>query len=126
LNISFLDLFRIENIIILDAIYDLEELNMLRSNATYYIHSHTFCGTAPSLVEAMNLGLPVISYDTETNRFTTEEKAIFFKTVDDLTSVVKSVNEEKLKEAGLHMTEVAKRRYTWDAIGQKYIKLFSQ
>lgn len=66
-----------ENIIILNAIYDSYELNAIRGNSTAYIHSHSYCGTAPSLVEAMSLGLPICSFDVPTNRETTEGKAFF-------------------------------------------------
>ena len=43
-----------------------------------YIHSHTFCGTAPSLVEAMSLALPIVAFSVATNYKTTEEKALYF------------------------------------------------
>lgn len=115
-----------KNIFIIDAIYDLNELNMLRSNASYYIHSHTFCGTAPSLVEAMYLGLPIISFDAETNRYTTEEKALFFEDLNYLSSIIKNFDKVDLKTLGLKMKEVAERRYTWKTIGQKYISIFKK
>ena len=52
-----------QNIHLIDAIYDKEKLNALRRNASLYLHSHSLCGTAPSLVEAMNLSLPVVAFD---------------------------------------------------------------
>lgn len=67
------------NIILLDAIYDKEELDYVRGNSYIYIHSHSRCGTAPSLVEAMNLELPIVSFDVPTNRETTNKKAFFLR-----------------------------------------------
>ena len=66
------------NIILLNSIFDLDILNCLRSNCKIYIHSHSLCGTAPSLVEAMALGLAVICFDVPTNRNTTENKSSYF------------------------------------------------
>lgn len=112
------------NLYLLDAIYDLNILDVLRSNAHIYIHTHTFCGTAPSLVEAMNLGLPVISYLVPTNLETTERKALFFQTSEELLQIIAKTSDEILKELGKQMKEIAVRRYTWRRISNKYAELF--
>lgn len=112
------------NLFLQDAIYDLQELDVIRSNANLYIHSHSFCGTAPSLVEAMNLGLPIIAFDVPTNHYTTEEKAFYFKDSDDLINIIKKLNSEIEQELGIKMKEIALRRYTWRRISNEYAKLF--
>lgn len=112
------------NIFMQDAVYDFDEINVLRSNANLYIHSHSFCGTAPSLVEAMNLGLPVISYNTETNLFTTEEKALFFANEGELLLQIKNIDEDTVKLNAKEMNEIAKRRYSWSRISEVYAALF--
>jgi len=112
------------NIFMVDAVYDLEILDVIRSNAKVYIHSHTFCGTAPSLVEAMNLNLPIIAYDVPTNHETTENKAMFFKTVEDLIYIIQNVTKDELTENRKKMSEIAQRRYTWEKISTKYSSLF--
>ena len=66
------------NIVLLDAIYDSTELNLLRSNCMVYIHGHSAGGTNPALVEAMFLGLPIIAFSNGFNEYTTENKAIYF------------------------------------------------
>ena len=86
-----------KNIIALDAIYDQNELDVLRSNTSLYIHSHSFCGTAPSLVEAMNLELPIICFNAETNVETTENKSFYFKTAEELKSLIRSLSNKDLK-----------------------------
>jgi glycosyltransferase involved in cell wall biosynthesis len=111
----------VSNIHMQNAIYDQEELDTLRSNAELYIHSHSFCGTAPSLVEAMCLGLPVISFKADTNVFTTENKAMYFKDETELTKLICSINEKILTENSLNMQEIANRRYTWKHISDKYL-----
>lgn len=112
------------NLWLQDAVYDKIELDVIRSNASVYIHSHSFCGTAPSLVEAMNLRLPVIAFDVPTNHFTTEEKALYFKDEDDLKVLIESSNHNKIGKLADQMYEIAKRRYTWKRIGEKYGELF--
>ena len=112
-----------DNIYIIDAIYDLSILDVIRSNAKAYIHSHTYCGTAPSLVEAMNLGLPIISFSVDTNFKTTENKAKYFTTSNDLIEVLNNSNDSEIIDLGNTMKEIAKRRYSWDVISNKYSKL---
>ena len=60
-----------KNILLLDPIYEPHTVNWLRSNARVYIHGHSAGGTNPSLVEAMNLSLPILAFDCVYNRATT-------------------------------------------------------
>lgn len=112
------------NLFLQDAVYDLNELDVIRSNARLYIHSHSFCGTAPSLVEAMSLGLPIIAFDVLTNHKTTEEKALFFDSSSSLVGILGNLNSQKELELGASMKEIANRRYTWKRISNKYAELF--
>ena len=84
-----------KNIFLIPAIYEQEKLDVLRSNCYVYIHSHSFCGTAPSLVEAMNLSLPVICYNAQTNIETTENKTMYFKDEDELLKIVQKMTEDE-------------------------------
>ncbi len=119
-----------ENLFLIDAIYDQREIDLLRSHASVYIHSHTYCGTAPSLVEAMNLGLPIIAFSNDTNPETTEKKAVFFSDTKELVTVLKSLHQDELDENKWEMFEIAKRRYTWkrivDLYENKYRELFKK
>lgn len=114
------------NIVLLDPIYDQRTLDMLRANATVYIHGHSAGGTNPSLVEAMYLGLPVIAFDVSYNKTTTEHKAHYFKTHSDLREILLSTSEEKYKELGSKMKEIAFRRYNWELIARKYQLLIEE
>lgn len=109
-----------QNIIMLDPIYDQEKLDLLRGNAFVYIHGHSAGGTNPSLVEAMYLGLPIITYGVSYNKVTTENHALYFKTAEQLKDIVKNVRIHQLEAIGNKMKEVAQRRYTWHLIVQKY------
>lgn len=108
------------NIILLNAIYNQKELNTIRSNAALYLHTHSMCGTAPSLVEAMYLGLPVICFKVPTNLETTEHKSIYFDSVQELVDVLKSLEDSSLEKLKADLHEIALRRYTWRRISQIY------
>ncbi|MBN2774879.1 MAG: glycosyltransferase, partial [Prolixibacteraceae bacterium] len=112
------------NMVLLDAIYNQDELNYLRSNAYVYIHSHSRCGTAPSLVEAMCLNIPVISYDVETNRETTENNAIYFSGNESLVKILKSLTDDDLKINKAKLFALATEKYSWNTISSEYKKLF--
>lgn len=107
---------------LLDPIYEPEPLNTIRSNCSIYLHGHSAGGTNPSIVEAMNLGLPIIAYDVTYNRESTEHEALFFKDEEDLKGRVKqlSADDHLRKALGQKMLEIAKRRYTWEIIAKKY------
>ena len=104
---------------ILDAIYDLDVLYALRSNAGIYMHGHSAGGTNPSLVEAMFFGIPIIACDVVYNRETTENKAYYFKSTTDILSHLNSASLN-----GEEMIEIANRRYTWKHISEQYCKLY--
>ena len=112
------------NLWLQDAIYDKNELDVIRSNAQLYIHSHSFCGTAPSLVEAMSLRLPVIAYNVPTNHYTTEEMALYFNDENELEVLIESLTDNKIEKLATQMYEIAKRRYIWKRISNKYGELF--
>lgn len=114
-----------KNLFMLDPIYDAEILNALRSNCTFYVHGHSAGGTNPSLVEAMYLGCPIVSFDVSYNRATTEDKAIYFSTVEDLMQHVDELTDDKLAAVKREMIRIAKYRYTWIAIANKYRRCFT-
>ncbi len=107
------------NIKMLNAIYDLDVLYALRSNAGLYVHGHSAGGTNPSLVEAMFFGIPIISYDVVFNRATTKEEAYYFKGADDLLKIIGRTDLD-----GTRMKEIAEKHYTWKAISAQYAKLY--
>lgn len=113
------------NMILLDAIYDKDELDYLRGNALVYIHSHSRCGTAPSLVEAMCLKNAIISYDVPTNRETTQNDAIFFTTSGDLNVALQKISPIDLESNKQKMFDIANKKYTWKSIANEYRELIN-
>ena len=108
------------NIILLNAIYDQKELNTIRSNASLYLHTHSMCGTAPSLVEAMYLGLPVVCFKVPTNIETTEHKSVYFESVPQLVEILRKMDDYTLSQLKKDLNEIALRRYNWKRISDIY------
>lgn len=109
-----------KSIFLLDPIYDPILLNLLRSNATVYVHGHSAGGTNPSLVEAMYLTLPIIAFDVSYNRETTENKALYFSDTQELIHNLKTFNPNLKESNATAMKEIAERRYRWEVVASKY------
>lgn len=114
------------NIYMFDPIYKPDEINLLRSNCKIYIHGHSAGGTNPSLVEAMNLGLPIIANGVVYNRETTEYRAKYFTGKEELKACVKELSSDDKKRVKLanEMKNIAEKRYTWKRIVNLYENLF--
>jgi glycosyltransferase involved in cell wall biosynthesis len=116
----------IKNIFLFDPIYNQREIDLIRGNADLYVHGHSAGGTNPSLVEAMFLGLPIISYSVSYNKTTTENKAIYFSTTDELLNHLETITEAILDNLRKEMKSIALRRYTWSAISKQYEMLIKE
>lgn len=110
-------------LILLDAIYDRQKLDVLRSNCTLYIHGHSAGGTNPSLVEAMYLGLPIFAFASGYNEYTTENKAIYFDSKASLLALIQQYRELDLLGMGNELKVIADRSYRWKNIADQYKKL---
>jgi glycosyltransferase involved in cell wall biosynthesis len=116
----------VDGLYLVDAVYNKKDLDIIRSNTKLYIHSHSECGTAPSLVEAMNYNIPIICYDVETNRKSTEGKSYYFSNVGDLKSLINNLNNIELAKLRESMYDIAIRRYSWKVIGRKYYDIIQR
>lgn len=109
------------NIEMIDPIYDLEKLYSLRAGCKGYIHGHSAGGTNPSLVEAMHFNIPVYAFDCDFNRYTTEDKAFYFSTSNNLNDLIMNENlDDSIHENAKDMKEIANRRYTWEIVTTQY------
>lgn len=111
------------NIHLLNPIYDQTILNQIRSNCTIYLHGHSAGGTNPALVEAMNLGLPLFTFDCAYNRATTFNQALYFKDIEELRSLVELTTNKTLYSLGETMLKIARENYTWAKISNQYFEL---
>ena len=113
-----------KNLYLLDAIYEIHELNMIRSNCSLYIHGHSAGGTNPSLVEAMHLGVPLACFDNGFNNYTTYNQAIYFMNADDLLRKINTLSPAELKRNAQTMKELALDHYRWQTIAEQYYSFF--
>jgi glycosyltransferase involved in cell wall biosynthesis len=113
------------NLLLLDPNYDQTQLDEIRGNCSIYVHGHSVGGTNPSLVEAMNLGLCCVVFNVDYNIETTENSAIYFKSEEELSNVIAQYdnNEIDLQPYREKMRLIAKRRYLWEIITDKYSKV---
>lgn len=107
------------NIHILDPIYDIDTLYVLRMNAWAYVHGHSAGGTNPSLVEAMFFGNPVFAYDVVYNRETTGGGAMYWSSSDELLNLL-SLDDFDTSS----IIDLANQKYTWKRIANQYEKLY--
>jgi glycosyltransferase involved in cell wall biosynthesis len=107
------------NIHILDPIYDIDTLYVLRLNAWAYVHGHSAGGTNPSLVEAMFFGNPIFAYDVVYNRETTGGGALYWSSSDELLNLL-SLNDFDTSS----IIDLANQKYTWKRIANQYEKLY--
>ncbi len=115
-----------KNIHLYDPIYNQRTLDLLRGNAFVYLHGHSAGGTNPSLVEAMSLGLPIIAFGAVYNKTTTENKALYFYSTNELIEILQSAYFQKMQQIGNEMKEIADRRYKWNIVSNRYSFLFKK
>lgn len=115
-----------KNIYLLDPIYNQREIDLIRGNATFYVHGHSAGGTNPSLVEAMFLGLPIMAFHVSYNKTTTENKAMYFSNTSNLLELLQHITVTELTKVSQQMKTIANRRYTWKIVAQKYSQLFQE
>ena len=114
------------NLHLLDPIYDAAHLRWLRDGAQAYVHGHSAGGTNPSLVEMMHFGIPVFAHGCDFNRHTTENRATYFESAEDLVSAVETQDEPQARDNGAAMCEIARRRYTWETVGRAYFEILAR
>lgn len=114
-----------KNLHLLNPIYATLKLDVLRSNAHFYVHGNSAGGTNPSLVEAMYLKLPVLSFDAIFNRVTTNNQAIFFNDEKELQEIVSNIDKYPLFAVAENLKNIANKKYTWKNISSLYANIIS-
>lgn len=112
-----------KNITFIPSAYIKKDLEGYLSKCKGYIHGHSAGGTNPSLTSAMWLNKPLICHNNSFNRNTTQSKALFFSSIQELQILLEENRplNNKLTEEAL---SVAKQNYTWEKIVQIYKTLF--
>ncbi len=109
------------NIYLIDGLYVKSELDFLRRCCHAYIHTHTLCGSAPSLIEMMIAKRPILSIDVPQNRFTLKGCGFLFKEFNILDGLL---HQEDLSDY-ICSTSVASL-YEWPNIVSQYQNCFHE
>jgi glycosyltransferase involved in cell wall biosynthesis len=109
------------NIEMIDPIYDLNQLFEYRDRCIGYIHGHSVGGTNPSLVEIMHFSKQVYAYDCVFNRYTTENRALYFSNSDEISRLLLDAN---VTVENHDLKSVAMKRYTWNIVTKQYEELY--
>lgn len=109
----------VPNIFLIDGLYIKSELDFLRRNCKAYIHSHTLCGSAPSLIEMIVTRKPILSIDVPQNRFTLGGFGFLFDKFSKLDSVI------YLDDLGHFQPDLDySKSFEWESVIAKYEECF--
>ncbi|HEY5585515.1 MAG TPA: hypothetical protein VIK78_13640, partial [Ruminiclostridium sp.] len=108
------------NIILINGLYDKAELDLVRRNCKAYIHTHTLCGTAPSLVEMIIAQRPIISMDNPQNRFTLQNQGFFYSDFSEIQKML----DTKIDLIEFIPSDKICKKYDWNTIVNDYEQLF--
>lgn len=108
----------LQNIILINGLYNKQELDTIRRNTYCYIHTHKTCGSAPSLIEMIHAKTPIISFDVPQNRYTLDNSCLYFT---DFTNLKYKINENLLLSTP---PDELKMKYEWSNIIERYKELF--
>lgn len=109
-----------DNLILIDGLYDKPELDLVRRKCAAYIHTHTLCGTAPSLVEMVISQRPIIAVDIPQNRFTLANHGFYYNNFTELKQFLAKSNN---LDVYIPPKELC-AQYEWDLIVKNYQDLY--
>ena len=107
-----------QNIKYAGPIFDREKLFSLRSEAKGYVHGHSVGGVNPTLVEAVMVGRPVISFDTFFNREVLGQGASYFDSTEGLAEILMGGHWSDIAPSSLPI------EFDWDYVVGRYFDIF--
>lgn len=104
-----------DNLTLIDGLYDKSKLDFIRRNCRTYIHTHTLCGSAPSLIEMIACKVPIMSIDVAQNQFTLKGECLYFSDFNELYEIDFHNNLDCYKPS-----DVLAKSYNWDRVIADY------
>ncbi len=108
------------NLTLINGLYNKAELDLIRRKCKAYIHTHSLCGTAPSLVEMIVANKPILSLDIPQNRFTLNNTGYFFSDFSEIITKINATNNF----SEMKPPEKLSNAYEWSKIIKKYESLY--
>jgi glycosyltransferase involved in cell wall biosynthesis len=128
-HVKYLKTFESDKIRFIGGIYDKTELATLRYFCKAYCHGHSVGGTNPSLLEALGCGNIVLAHDNIFNREVTADRMFYFKNVDDVSNMLKVI-ENLASDELVKLKDFSKNRildyYNWERITNEYTAFFNE
>jgi glycosyltransferase involved in cell wall biosynthesis len=109
-----------KRIVFTGGIYEPETIYTLRAECKAYIHPYTVGGTNPSLLEQLQFSKPIIAYDVPFHREILKDKAIYFKTKEELTKIIEDLEKQNV----IRVDKEIPRIFTWEWVTDRYRKIF--
>ena len=117
------DKYRGTGIIFLGGIFNKDYLDNIRYYSKIYLHGHSVGGTNPALLEAMAAKTFIVAHNNQFNKTVVEENALYFKTVSQLSKILKDENILLKKECYIKKNlDKINRVYQWDIVIEAYEK----
>ncbi len=107
-------------IVVADAVYDAEVLQVLRENCFCYVHGNSVGGTNPALLEAMANCPRVLAIEGRFSREVLGDEGYFFEP-DGVASSLRGVL--KSPDQSADMRSRASSRYDWDSVAEAYMRV---
>ncbi len=112
------------------TVYDSQLLKKIRENAYGNFHGHTVGGTNPSLLEAMGSTELNLLIDVGFNREVGQDAALYWKEDNgDLANLIDeadNMNSQLCFEYGLKAKERIKSAFSWEYIGNEYMRVWQK
>ncbi len=106
-----------------------DDVNVLMANAYAYVQPSDVEGLSPVILQNMGLGTPVICSDIKENLYAVRDTAVTFKQGDaaDLARAFRFAldNPNELTKNANAAQKRATERFSWDAVVDQHIELFS-
>ena len=110
----------VDGVLVADAVYDPEVLNVLRTSCFCYVHGNSVGGTNPALLEAMASSPRVLAIEGQFSRELLGETGYFF-TPDNMAASLRRVLA--CPDRSATMRSRVRSRYDWDAVTESYVRL---
>jgi glycosyltransferase involved in cell wall biosynthesis len=111
-----------KRIVFTGGIYEPEIIYTLRAECKAYIHPYTVGGTNPSLLEQLQFNKPIIAYGVPFHREILKDKAIYFKTKEELTKIIEDIEKQNVIRVNREISQI----FTWEWVSDRYREIFKK
>lgn len=108
------------------GVYDQKRLRDIRKGCKVYLHGHSVGGTNPSLLEAMGLGLNILSHDNSFNRAVLQRGAYYFDSPEKLAELLQNVLNLEFSDKVVFNQRQIQEIYNWDFVADQYLEALEQ